>query len=277
MPSPPSSLVGRYVFELELRNFSRKTIKVYRSWLVGFLRATVGTHPRQVMPDSIRAHLHTLIERGVSRSGVDQAISALRFLYVELYGMYREEKFAWIRPRREESLPRVLARDDVLRLARAITNRKHRFAILLLYAAGLRVSEVVALKVRDVDLARMTLTVRRGKGHKDRTTVLSPALLDDLRDYTDGRRAMEPLLPSEQGGHLSTRSIQHVMERAAAATGLDGRVTCHVLRHSFATHLLEGGTDLRFIQALLGHARVETTERYTHVRNPALLKIQSPL
>ena len=213
--------------------------------MADYLRALDGVFARDVPPDGIRAHLHALLERGVSRSGGDQAISALRFLCVELYGLHRGERIAWVRPWRELTLPRVLDRSDILRLAGAIPNRKHRLAILPLYASGLRVSEVVAAKVRDVDLARMTLTVRRCKGHQVRTTVLSPALKDELWLFLRDRAPGEPLLPAEHGGHLSLRSIQHVVERAATAGGLERRVICRVLRHPFATHLLGSGTDLR--------------------------------
>ena len=276
MPVLSTLLLPRVRQEMELRHFSRHTVRSYVSAVRGFSESLAGRPARGATLDDIRGHLLALTEAGCSRSRLDQVISALRFLYVELYQQYADESFAVPRPRRERILPRVLAKDEVLRLAAVIDNRKHKVAVLLMYAAGLRVSEVVSAKVGDVDVGRLILNVRQGKGKKDRITVLSAVLRADLEALTCGRRAREPLFPSEAGGHLSTRSIQHVVERAAEKAKLAGRVSCHTLRHSFATHLLEGGTDIRFIQSLLGHVKIETTLRYRHVQNPALLRITSP-
>ncbi len=272
-----SLLYERVCQEMQIRRYSRHTIRAYVSGVRDFAQSLGGRPARAASLDDIRAHLLTLTAAGKSRSRVDQVISALRFLYIELYQQYAGVDFAITRPRREQTLPRVLSKEEVLRLAAAIDNRKHKVAVLLMYAAGLRVSEVVRAKVGDIDVGRLMLTVRQGKGGKDRVTVLSALLRADLEALTAGRHAKEPLFPSEAGGHLATRSIQHVVERAAEKAQLAGRVSCHTLRHSFATHLLEGGTDIRFIQSLLGHVKIETTLRYTHVQNPALLRIASPL
>lgn len=270
-------LVERVKQEMLIRHYSRHTVRAYAAYVRDFANWLAGTLPREATVAQVGAYLAHVVARGASRSAVDQAISALRFLYVELYQRFTPgDLLAW-RPRREATLPRVLSKSEVLLLAEAIANRKHRLAVLLMYASGIRVSELVALRVGDVDLSRLVVNVRGGKGGKDRTTVVSPVLRPEIEWLAARRGAREPLLPSEAGGHLSTRSVQHVVERAARRAGLAGRVSCHVLRHSFATHLLEGGTDIRYSQALLGHARIETTTRYTHVRNPALLHVQSPL
>lgn len=266
-------LVLRFEQELRLRNYRPNTIKTYLTALRAWLRWLNGMPPREATPETLGAYLHAIFEAGRSRSYVDQAISALKFLYIELYQAF--PSFPIVRPRREETLPSVLSRRDVLRLADSIPNRKHRLAVLLLYAAGLRVSEAIAANVGDVDLERLTLHVRMAKGGKDRYTVLSPALGPDLAWIIGDRGPREPLLPSRGGERWTQRSLQKVVERAAAAIGV--RASCHTLRHSFATHLLEQGTDIRFIQDLLGHAKIETTTRYTHVRNPAAMRIQSPL
>ncbi len=264
--------------ELTLRHYSRHTVRAYLSALRAWVSWILPVHPREAGSESIRAFLVELAEAGLSRARIDQVVSALRFLYVELYGRGDPSAFDVPRPRRESTLPRVLSKPEIMRLAEACPNRKHRVIILLMYAAGLRVSEAAALKIRDVDLERNTLFVRGGKGRKDRVTVLSPVLAGDLAWLADGRPAQKALFAAENtGDHLAVRTLQHVVERAASRAGLEGRVSCHTLRHSFATHLLESGVDIRFIQDLLGHAKIETTTRYTHVRNPAATRIVSPL
>ena len=260
---------------LRLRNYRPNTIRTYVNALRAYVRWLDGTPVKAAGRDKVRTYLVFLFESGRSRSYVDQAISALKFLYVDLYGTVSRDDFVLERPRREMTLPHVLSRGEVLRLADAISNRKHRLAVLVMYAAGLRVSELVSASVGDVDLERLTLHVRMAKGGRDRYTVLSEALCQDLEWLVRDRGPKDPLFPSRTGERLSARSIQKVVERAAAATGVEA--SCHTLRHSFATHLLEAGTDIRFIQDLLGHAKIETTTRYAHVRKPAALRIVSPL
>jgi site-specific recombinase XerD len=268
-------LIPRFVQELRLRNYRPNTIRTYRSALLGYVRWLGPVHPREASLDQLRSYLLHLLESGRSRSMVDQVLSALKFLYIELYKRFQAQEFDVPRPRREFTLPKVLNREEVLALADAVPNRRHRLAVLLLYAAGLRVSELIAADVGDVDLTALTLHIRSGKGGKDRITVLSPRLLEDLVWVIGNRPPRAPLLPAQDGTRWSSRSAQHVVERAARQAGL--QASCHTLRHSFATHLLEDGLDIRFIQDLLGHVKIETTVRYTHVRNPAALRIRSPL
>ncbi len=270
-----SRLVERFAQELHIRGYRRNTVRTYVAALRGYLRWLGPVHPRDATVDQIKAYLLQLLHDGKSRSLVDQVLSALKFLYVELYKTCTAPDFMVERPRREFTLPRVLTRDQVLALADAVPNRRHRVAVLLLYAAGLRVSELVAANVRDVDFENFTLHVRDAKGAKDRLTIVSPRLAEELQWLCSGRNGGAPLVPSRDGGRWTTRSLQHVVERASEVSGVDA--SCHTLRHSFATHLLENGTDIRFIQELLGHAKIETTTRYTHVRNPALLRVRSPL
>lgn len=227
--------------------------------------------------------LYLIEEKGLSRSAVNQAISALKLLYVRLYG--RADDFADIRrPRAEHKLPAVLSHHEILRITQAIKNQTHRLIVELMYAAGLRVSEVVRLRVQDVNLDELTLFVRFPrrakesiKSRKDRRTIFSESLQDALRRQMEGKQPEDWLFPSRCGGRLSTRTVQQVFKKALKASGVQKDVSCHDLRHSFATHLLEAGTDIRYIQELLGHARLETTRIYTHVANPARLKIKSPL
>lgn len=268
-------LLPRFEQELRLRNYRPTTVKTYLVAMRSYVRWLDGRSARSIKGEEVRGYLFGLVSSGKSRSYVDQAISALKFLYVDLYGLCGKDDFPIERPRREATLPHVLSRGQVLALADAVPNRRHRIAVLLLYAAGLRVSELIAANVADVDLDRLMLHVRMAKGGKDRYTVLSPRLEEDLRWLLGDRDPRSPLVPSRTGERWTARSLQKVVERAAVTTNV--QASCHTLRHSFATHLLEGGTDIRFIQDLLGHAKIETTTRYTHVRNPAAMRIVSPL
>ncbi len=259
-----------------LRNYSPRTAKSYLAALRGYVRFLHPTLPREAGADDVRAYLLHSMSTGLSRAYVDQVISALRFLYTVLY--QREDfEVDVVRPKREHHLPYVPTRDEVIRMADALTNRKHRLAILMMYATGMRVSELTRARVGDVELERQIFRVRGGKGRKDRLTVL-PAMLEvELRWLMGDRATDEPLFLSTTGERWTTRSVQRVVERAALAVGIERNITPHSLRHAFATHLLESGTDLRFIQNLLGHAKIETTTRYTRVRDPATLRIKSPL
>jgi integrase/recombinase XerD len=271
-----TGLFERYRQELVLRRYSPRTVRTYTTMLRAFVRFLHPKLPRDAETEEVRAFLLHSLEMGLSRAYLDHSISALRFLYVELY--HRESFVIDVpRPKREDALPTVPTRDEVLRLAEALTNRKHRLAILLLYATGLRVSELVAARVRDVDVERLIMHVGSGKGRKSRTTVLADALIPELVWLIGGRAPEARLFTSQTGEDWTTRSVQRVVGRAVSLAGLARHVTPHSLRHAFATHLLETGTDLRFIQVLMGHARIDTTTRYTRVRDPHSLKIRSPL
>ena len=278
MPVPilSTALLPRYRQELRLRNYAPRTIKTYSSCVRQYARWLAPTVPRAAEAEHPRSFLLHLIELGASRSLIDQHISALKMLYIELYG-WSPKRLSVPRPRREKSLPVVPTRAEILQLAGVITNPKHQLAVLLLYATGARVSELIALDIGDLDLEERVVRVRSGKGRKDRLTLLSPTLIPAIQVQIGERARLEPLFDSAWGGRLSVRSVQHVVRRACVNAGLHKRITPHSLRHAFATHLLEAGTDLRVIQSLLGHARIETTTRYTHVTNPARLKVRSPL
>lgn len=268
-------LVPRFEQLMRLRNYRPNTIRTYRGVLRAWIAWLDGVPPATASLELVQVWLLALVDVGASRSYLDQCISMLRFLYTVVYQRFAPETQFIVRPRREKTLPHVLSRPEVLALADAVPNRRHRIAVLLLYAAGLRVSELVAADVADVDLDRLTLHVRMGKGGRDRITVLSDTLAPELRWLCDGRSRYSPLVPARDGSRWSTRSVQHVVEVAARRIGV--QASCHTLRHSFATHLLEAGTDIRFIQQLLGHAKIETTTRYTHVKNPAAFRVKSPL
>ena len=266
--------------EMRLRNYSQKTIKAYLSGLRKFVHYFRPRHPRGLTSDDIRKYLLYLLEEKDFTSGtVNQVLNALRFLYVELYK--RPFVIGTLpRPKKERKLPDVLNEDEVRRLFNAVDNLKHRTMLMLAYASGLRVSELVRLRIEDIDGQRGLIHVRDAKGKRDRFTVFPESLHSQLiaywKQYKLGTSGW--LFPGQTPDqHLKARSIQAVLERAVKTAGIEKSVSMHTLRHSFATHLLERGTDLRYIQELLGHQSVKTTEIYTHVSNRTLGRIRSPL
>lgn len=242
-------------------------------------------HPREVKENDIRGYLLHLIEdKEFTASTVNQVFgkaihsdNALRYLYVDLYKMpFTIGSIP--RPRKEKKLPVVLDQSEALKVFDAVDNRKHKTILMLVYSAGLRVGEVVKLKIEDIDSNRKLIHLHGAKGKKDRYTLLSDVVLDSLREYYKMYKPKEYLFEGAEGRkHLSERSVQNVFERAVKAAGIRKHVTVHSLRHSFATHLLESGVDLRYIQELLGHESSKTTEIYTHVSRKSLGKIISPL
>jgi len=266
--------------EMRLKNYSHKTIKAYLSCLRSFVRYCSPRHPRDVTEKEIREYLlHLLVEKKPAAGTVNQVFNALRLLYADLY----RKPFvlgSLPRPQRERKLPDVLNEEEIKRLFQSVSNLKHRTILMLAYASGLRVSEVVRVRIEDIDGGRGMIHIRNAKGKKDRFTIFPESLRVQLitywRQYRLGKTGW--LFPGERiDSHLSERSIQAVVERGVKAAGITKHVSMHTLRHSFATHLLEHGTDLRFIQNLLGHQSVRTTEIYTHVSQKSLGKIRSPL
>lgn len=179
--------------------------------------------------------------------------------------------------KRHKKLPVVLSRAEIAKIIEVTKNYKHRLMISLAYGAGMRVSEVVKLQIRDIDISELSVTIRDGKGGKDRISIIPAKLINELQNITNGKNQDDYLFESERGGKLTTRTAQVVFEKSLKLAGVQKSATFHSLRHSFATHLLENGVDVRYIQKLLGHASVTTTQLYTKVTNPALLNIKSPL
>ncbi|MBW3535176.1 MAG: tyrosine-type recombinase/integrase [Gemmatimonadetes bacterium] len=216
-------------------------------------------------------------EHGISRPYHDQLVSALR-RFCEMVLKRNVEDLPLVRPRKKKTLPTVLSQREVRRLLAELRNPKHLAILALVYSAGLRVSEVVRMRPEDLDLERGLIHVKSGKGGKDRYTLLADAAQLAVEAYLEGAHPGEWLFPgSRPGRHLTTRSVQKVVDRARKRAGLEKSFSVHALRHSFATHLLEAGTDVRFIQELLGHANTRTTQIYTHVSNRELRRIKSPL
>ena len=267
----------RMIDDMTLRNFTPKTIQAYVRCVARFARY-FHCSPERLGPEHVRAYLlHLRQERNASMSYYSQTRCALRFFYRVTLG--RDDVPASIVPARQpHTLPVVLSGDEVARLFAAIGNLKHLAILMTTYAAGLRVSEVARLRVEDIDSQRMVIHVRQGKGQKDRYVMLSPRLLEILRNYWKAVRPRGYLFPGTAPDQpIAVNSVHKACARAAGYAQLGKHVTVHTLRHSFATHLLEAGTDLRTIQVLLGHRSFNTTARYVHVATASLASTRSPL
>ena len=263
--------------QLKLKGYSLKTQKAYLGQVRRFL-SFYGRGPEELGNEEVRKYLLYLLEEGTnSHSYVNQSLSSIKFLYNEVLNQYGIT-FDIPRPKKEFKLPEILSQQEVYKILNALENPKHRAILFLTYSAGLRVGEIVRLSMEDIDTDRMLIHVRQGKGRKDRYTVLSQIALDIIKDYISRYAPEKWLFPGDKPGqHLTERTVQRVFENARNKAGIKKDVSIHSLRHSFATHLLEGGTDLRYIQELLGHNSSKSTEIYTHVTQKSIRKIQSPL
>ncbi|MBW3012364.1 tyrosine-type recombinase/integrase [Candidatus Woesearchaeota archaeon] len=261
--------------ELKLRGFSDKTLKAYVYHNERFLEFS-KKKPEEVDEDDIKLYLaHLISDKKQKPTSVSLVISALRFYYLEVL---EKNLFTKVKPpKAEKKLPTVLTKDEVKKLLAAPKNFKHRLLIEMMYSSGLRVSECVSLKIDDLELSEKMGTVRGGKGKKDRLIILSEALIKDVNKYMGKRKDKNPYLFPIRDTHITTRQAQRIVKENAAAAGIRKRVFCHALRSSFATHLLESGTDIRVIQELLGHSNLATTQRYTKVSTEQLKKVRSPL
>ncbi|MFH1175515.1 MAG: site-specific tyrosine recombinase/integron integrase [bacterium] len=260
--------------EMKLRGFSQKTVKSYLYYITDVLKfANKG--PRNVNGEDVRGYLENLADKNKSHSTLNTAHSALKFYFEKIL---RRKFFANIpRAKKEKKLPEVLSREEIGEIFSVITNVKHKLLLGLIYSSGLRVSESVNIKVKDLDFKNSFLNIRQGKGAKDRVTILSDKITGVLKIYVKNKKTDDYVFESERGGKLTERSVQKVFSEALKKSKIKKDASCHSLRHSFATHLLENGTDIRYIQELLGHARIETTQVYTKVANASLRQIKSPL
>jgi integrase/recombinase XerD len=217
-----------------------------------------------------------MVENGLSISYQNQAVNSIKFYFEQVLGQNR--KFYVIdRPFKAKTLPEVLSESEVKSIIDGIENLKHKCIILLIYSAGLRISELINLKINNIDAKRNQINIKAAKGNKDRYTLLSEKLLTYLRKYFIAFKPKEYLFEGNSGHAYSARSIQMIFARACEKAKIKKKVTVHTLRHSFATHLLENGTDLRYIQTLLGHSSSKTTEIYTHITSKGMEHIKSPL
>ncbi len=265
-----------YLLKLELKRYANSTVRTYVSFFEMFINHYKEKELNTIDESDIRAFLQTLIHRNVSNSYLNQAINAIKFYYEVVLGM--PNRFYEIeRPRKESKLPTVISKEEVLSIIESTNNIKHRCIVQLLYSSGLRRSELLNLKLIDVDSKRMLLRVEGSKGNKDRYTLLSQTALADLRMYFKEWKPKKYLFEGQTGGKYSAESVAKIVKRASVKSGTKQSVTPHVFRHSFATHLLESGVDLRQIQVLLGHGSSKTTEIYTHVATNTFKNIKNPL
>jgi integrase/recombinase XerD len=267
----------RYVKTMKLKAYSDATIRHYRQEFLKLLGLLGQRFVGDLTPDQIKSYLYWLITRkGYGESHANTAVNAIKF-YFEKVLLQPKVVYDLPRPRKPLVLPKVMGKKTITGIIKAKVNEKHRSMLMLAYAAGLRVSEIVALKLTDIDSDRMCINLRRAKGKKDRVVPLSPVLLEQLRTYYRAYRPKEWLFEGAAGGQYSIRSVQQVFRDAKEAAGINQPGGIHTLRHSYATHLLETGTDIRFIKELLGHNSIQTTIRYTHVSLRQITLIRSPL
>jgi integrase/recombinase XerD len=272
-PCLPPKIAAAMSCSLRSLKYSRRTVDRYLSIVDRYARFLKIPLMESGVEDATRFLACLERDHDASASSINQAISAIRFLYTKVLGREAPLKR---RPKSDRRLPGVLSREEAMRIVVAPRNLKHRALLVLAYSAGLRVSEIASLRVIDVDLSREAILVRSGKGRKDRYTILASKTKRLLETYLDLYKPQNWLFEGQNGNHLSTRSIQEVFNRAKVKIGLTKNVSIHSLRHSFATHLLEDGTDIRYIQELLGHANSKTTQIYTHIAKKDFLRIRSP-
>lgn len=260
--------------ELKLRGFTQKTQIAYKFHNQKFLEF-IQKQPKEVIEDDIKKYMAYMMgDKYYKPSSTNLAVSALRFFYTKVMEMDIMGKIDT--PKSPKKLPTVLSKSEVKDLIEAAKNPKHKLLIKLLYASGLRVSEAVYLRVKDIDLEEKMILVKRGKGKKDRNTIISAGLVKDIQRYLKKRKSESEFLFDTCTGNMSIRMAQKAVKQAAKRADIQKPVFCHALRSSFATHLLEAGTDIRLIQEMLGHSSLETTQRYTKVSTEQLKKVKSP-
>lgn len=270
----------RFIRQVKLKAYSASTLRTYQNEFAQLLQV-LGERPVQdLTPDQVKNYMVWAMEKGgISEHTAHSRINALKFYFEQVLG---RERFFWEvpRPKKPIQLPRIFSKEEVAAIINSLTNVKHKTMLMLCYSAGLRVSEVVSLQTSNIDPKRMTILIESAKGKKDRMAILSPVLLVMLREYI---KLYKPDSQGflfegyEKGMPYSARSLQEVLQAAKLKAGVIRRGSIHSLRHSFATHLIEKGTDVTMIQKLLGHSDIKTTLRYLHTSNRDLLRIISPL
>ncbi|MBL0140133.1 MAG: site-specific integrase [Bacteroidetes bacterium] len=266
-----------YLNKLTELRYSPNTIKTYKNAFEEFINYYSEKKLEDIDETLITNYLKYLVmERKVSISYQNQAINSIKFYYERV--LKGERKIYYVdRPRKEQVLPEVLSEEEVTKLIQSTENLKHRAILMLAYSTGMRLSELLNVKIKDIDSKRMQIRIEQGKGRKDRYARLSSVLLDVLRRYFKEYKPVEWLIEGINGGKYSARSIQQIMKMALKKAGIKKKASVHTLRHTFATHLLENGVDIRYIQVLLGHESSKTTEIYTHVTTKGFDQIKNPL
>jgi len=260
--------------ELRLKNYSKKTIKSYLSNIKKYL-LFAKKRKSKTKEKAVKDFLLSLEEKCLSPSSINLALNAVKFFYRNVLKTGFKIRIKYIK--RPRKLPIVLSRNEVNKIINAVKNSKHHLLLSLSYGAGLRVSEITSLKVKDINLEELTIHIKQAKGKKDRITIFPKKLKTDIENLTNGKSKNNYVFESERGGKLTTRTAQKIFKNSLKKNNIKKDATFHSLRHSFATHLLENGVDIRYVQELLGHNNIRTTQRYTQVTNPSIKKIKSPL
>ncbi len=268
---------AEYIAKLKELRYSKNTLDTYKHMFEEFINYYADTEIDEITDAMIVDFLRYLVnERNISGSYQNQSINAIKFYFERVRGGQRKI-YTIDRPRKEKMLPEVLSEEEVVKILNATENLKHKAILMTIYSAGLRVSELTNLRIKDIDSNRMQIRVEQAKGKKDRYTLLSEKTLEILRRYVKEYKPKVWLFEGAKGEQYSTSSIQANLKIAVEKTDIKKRITVHTLRHSFATHLLEAGTDIRYIQSLLGHSSGKTTEIYTHITTKGFDQIKSPL
>jgi len=262
--------------QLSIENYSVQTIRNYSSALKLFLGYIKNLKIKKVADKEIQNYLYYCkTKRKYSYSSMKQVVAAISYLYKKV--LKKPVPVALnVKFRKPHSLPTILSAKEISKILYVTKNLKHKTILLLIYSAGLRLNELLELTIADIDSEVMKIHIKSGKGKKDRYIMLSDNVLKLLKKYYKSYRPKKHVFEGQNGGKYSPKSVQSIFNRAVVKAGIKKKVTVHSLRHSFATHLLDAGTDIRFIQELLGHKRLETTQIYTHVSSYSINKIKSP-
>lgn len=266
-----------YLLKLELKKYSNSTVKNYVHSFEKFINHYKDRDLISIDDNDIKLYLQKLVKEEKSNSFINMSINAIKFYYEMVLGM-PNLFYSIERPRKEFKLPKVLSKEEIILIIKKTNNIKHKCIISLLYSSGLRRNELLNLKLNDIDSKRMVIRVNQAKGNKDRFTVLNKSVLDDLRKYFKIFKPKAYLFENPvTGNKYSSSSVLQIVVKSGKKAGIKERITPHMLRHSFATHLLEDGTDIRYIQLLLGHNSTKTTEIYTHVATNSFKQIKDLL
>lgn len=273
----PEETLKKFENLLIQKRYSVNTRRVYCHYFKDFQTYFRNDKLENISTEQINNYILKLIQtKNISVSQQNQRINAIKFYYEKILGG-EKQYYELHRPKKEHKLPKVLSKNEVKRIFDVTNNLKHKCILMLIYSAGLRRSELLNLTPEDIDSERMLIHINGAKGKKDRISLLSDNLLQLLRQYYKEYRPNKYLLEGQSGGKYSASSVANILKKAAGKAELRKVVTPHMLRHSFATHLLEQGTDLRYIQELLGHGSSKTTEIYTHVSKKAINNIKNPI
>uniref|UniRef100_UPI00404A742B tyrosine-type recombinase/integrase n=1 Tax=Gelidibacter sp. TaxID=2018083 RepID=UPI00404A742B len=277
LPVELKSLMTRYIQFLRGKRLSESTVQTYGYFVLRFLDFAKGVAMEQWQTDTIRLYLEQVITKeAYSISSHRQCIGGLKYL-TDLCGLASFDATLIQRPKKSKYLPMVLSKEEIIDIIQATKNLKHRAIIALIYSSGLRIGELLHLELRDLDMDRSQIFVRQGKGRKDRRVVMAEIMKPLLYNYIQTYKPVRYFVEGRAGEVYSDSSVRAFLRLSCKAAGIKKLVTPHTLRHSYATHMMENGVDLRYIQELLGHAKPETTMIYTHVAQKDLMKVRSPL